>query len=158
MIRTDKEDAAEERQNFHGGSGHGTLFLGGIDIGSTTAKTVILNRDHRPIFTDYRRHDARIRRTIRDVFHNILRDLGDIRIKLNITGSAGMGISERLHVPFIQEVVASAEFAQRFYPDVRTLLDIGGEDSKLIRTKFRTRSLCRWPGCWNSRMRRAWPG
>ena len=110
----------------------GTLFLGGVDVGSTTAKTVILDPEGRPLFMDYRRHDARIRRTIREVFGNTLKALGDVRILLNITGSAGMGISERLHIPFIQEVVASAEVTQRFYPDVRTLLDIGGEDSKLI--------------------------
>ncbi len=146
MIRTDTEDAAGERQRFHGGSRHESALLGGIDIGSTTAKTVILDKDNRPVFTDYRRHDARIRHTMSEVFRDILRDLGDVRISLNITGSAGMGISERLHIPFIQEVVASAEFAQRFYPDVRTLLDIGGEDSKLIFFDGRGRSDIRMNG------------
>lgn len=123
-----------------------TLFSGGIDMGSTTAKTVILGKDHRPVFRDYRRHDARIRETISEVFHHILQDLGDIRITLSITGSAGMGISERLHIPFVQEVVASAEVAQKFHPDVRTLLDIGGEDSKLIFFDGRGRSDIRMNG------------
>ncbi len=123
-----------------------TVFSGGIDIGSTTAKTVILDGSGTPIFTDYRRHDARIRQSISEVFHNILRDLGDITITLNITGSAGMGLSERLHIPFIQEVIASSEVARRFHPDVRTLLDIGGEDSKLIFFDGRGRSDIRMNG------------
>ncbi|HEJ84101.1 MAG TPA: CoA activase, partial [Desulfobacteraceae bacterium] len=124
----------------------GTVFSGGIDMGSTTAKTVILDKDNRPIFRDYRRHDARIRETVSEVFHHILNELGDIRITLNITGSAGMGISERLHIPFVQEVVASAEVAQRFHPDVRTLVDIGGEDSKLVFFDGRGRSDIRMNG------------
>jgi len=118
----------------------------GIDIGSTTAKTVLLDSSDSPIFTDYRRHDAQIRQTIGNVFQDILNKLGDITITLNVTGSAGMGISERLNIPFIQEVVASAEVAQKFHPEVRTLLDIGGEDSKLIFFDGRGRSDIRMNG------------
>jgi predicted CoA-substrate-specific enzyme activase len=67
-----------------------------------------------------------------DVFQRILETLGNVTFDLRITGSAGMGMAERLGIPFLQEVVASAEVAHRLYPDARTLLDIGGEDSKLI--------------------------
>ena len=146
MSRPNVETAHAKDGDSSYGQIDGFLFSGGIDIGSTTAKTVILDKDNRPIFKDYRRHDARIRQTISEVFHHLLEELGDIRITLNITGSAGMGISERLHIPFIQEVVASAEVAQRFHPDVRTLLDIGGEDSKLIFFDGRGRSDIRMNG------------
>ena len=43
-----------------------------------------------------------------------------------------MGVSERHGIPFIQEMIASAEVVKRLYPQVRTLIDIGGEDAKLI--------------------------
>lgn len=121
-------------------------FRAGIDIGSTTAKTVILGANGSPAFTDYRRHDARVRQTMEDVFQHILQKFGDLTISLTITGSAGMGISERLKIPFIQEVVASAEITQANYPEVRTLLDIGGEDSKLIFFDGRGRSDIRMNG------------
>ncbi|MBN1850152.1 MAG: 2-hydroxyacyl-CoA dehydratase [Deltaproteobacteria bacterium] len=107
-------------------------FRAGIDIGSTTVKMVILDKDGTPLFTDYRRHDARIHSTLKLILGRVLNLLGDRRINLRVTGSAGMGLSERLNIPFIQEVVASAEVAQSIYPDVKTLVDIGGEDSKLI--------------------------
>jgi len=55
-----------------GGVRERTELKGGIDIGSTTAKTVILDRNNNPIFTDYRRHDARIHETISEVFKKIL--------------------------------------------------------------------------------------
>ncbi len=104
----------------------------GIDIGSTTVKMVILDKQNIPLFTNYRRHDAQIHRTMKDILLEILNALGDLCINLRITGSAGMGFSERTGIPFIQEVIASAEVTQNLYPDVKTLLDIGGEDSKLI--------------------------
>ena len=43
-----------------------------------------------------------------------------------------MGIAEKYQIPFIQEVVASAEVVHQRYPEVRTLIDIGGEDAKII--------------------------
>ena len=49
-----------------------------------------------------------------------------------ITGSAGLGVSEKAGIPFIQEVVAAAQVVRLLYPEVKTLIDIGGEDSKMI--------------------------
>jgi len=43
-----------------------------------------------------------------------------------------MGVSEFSGIPFIQEVVASADAVRKLYPETRVLVDIGGEDSKLI--------------------------
>ncbi|MCC6396040.1 MAG: CoA activase, partial [Bacteroidetes bacterium] len=53
-------------------------------------------------------------------------------ILVGITGSAGMGIAERCGIPFIQEAVSCAGVVRTLYPEVRTLLDVGGEDTKLI--------------------------
>ncbi len=43
-----------------------------------------------------------------------------------------MGLSETYNLPFIQEVIASAEVVHKQYPQVQTLIDIGGEDAKVI--------------------------
>ena len=53
-------------------------------------------------------------------------------LSIAITGSVGMGYAARLGVSFRQEVIAAAEVVKRMYPDVHTLVDIGGEDSKMI--------------------------
>ena len=112
------------------------IFRCGLDIGSTTAKLVILddqeNLDKALVFQRYQRHEARIRETLLSVLGEAHDAIGDCRLIVAITGSAGMGISERSEIPFVQEVVAAAELTQRYYPQVRTLVDIGGEDSKLI--------------------------
>lgn len=104
----------------------------GIDVGSTTAKVVILNQLAEVIFSEYRRHNAEPLVTLQTMLRGALQSLGDIKVDLLVTGSAGLGVSEKFNIPFIQEVVASAEVVKQLYPEVKTLIDIGGEDSKMI--------------------------
>ena len=104
----------------------------GIDIGSTTAKVVILDQQGQIVFSAYRRHHAETLGTLQSILDEAVEKLGDVGFDLLITGSAGLGIGEKFGLPFIQEVVASAEVVKRFYPKVKTLIDIGGEDAKMI--------------------------
>ena len=104
----------------------------GIDIGSTTAKVVFLASDDRTVFTAYRRHNAEPSLTLKAILSEALEKVGEAQIELLVTGSAGMGLAEMVELPFIQEVVASAEVIHQRHPDVRTLIDIGGEDAKII--------------------------
>lgn len=108
------------------------VYQMGIDIGSMTAKVVVLDDGRNLRFSAYRRHKTETLFTLRTILQDALRELGDVSINLFITGSAGMGISEKYALPFIQEVVASAEVVKQFYPEVKTLIDIGGEDAKMI--------------------------
>lgn len=107
-------------------------YLVGLDIGSTTAKICVLNNSRDLCFSDYRRHNTEIIKVVRDIFLSVYSSLGDCDLEIAIAGTAGMGISERLGIPFVQEVVASCETIREFYPEVKSLIDIGGEDSKLI--------------------------
>ena len=104
----------------------------GIDIGSTTAKVVVLNSNVDVLFSAYRRHHADTLATLSSILEEAVQSLGDVDVDLLVTGSAGLGISEKFGLPFIQEVVASAEVVSQLYPDVKTLIDIGGEDAKMI--------------------------
>jgi len=104
----------------------------GIDIGSTTAKAVIFGKNDTLLYSDYRRHHAEINDTMLSISKKAFQKLGQIPLSVVITGSAGMGLAERFEIPFVQEVIASAEAAQVYYSNVRTLIDIGGEDSKII--------------------------
>ncbi|MFA6570945.1 MAG: acyl-CoA dehydratase activase-related protein, partial [Bacteroidota bacterium] len=104
----------------------------GIDIGSTTTKVVALDYSDNHIFSRYRRHHGKIIQTLIDIISEAKEEIGESTLDLAITGSSGMGISEKLGLPFVQELVASAEYTSRFHPEARTLIDIGGEDSKII--------------------------
>src|SRR3990172_8119287 len=48
------------------------------------------------------------------------------------TGSAGRAICELLGVPFVNEVICQAIAIRHLCPTVRTLIEMGGQDSKLI--------------------------
>lgn len=104
----------------------------GLDVGSTTAKLFITDNAGNPLFSLYRRHGADIANTLAQMFTQAHATLGDRPLELCVTGSAGMGIAERSGVPFVQEVIAAGEVTRRYFPQVRVLIDIGGEDSKMI--------------------------
>lgn len=109
-----------------------TFFYAGIDIGSTTVKVAIINEEGELVFSRYCRHQGKTMETTRSIFQKAFRELGDVELDLALTGSAGMGVAEAFKVPFVQEVVASAHYIGRYFPTVKTFIEIGGEDSKII--------------------------
>ena len=107
-------------------------YLTGIDIGSTTVKLVICNSSADAVFSRYRRHHSRTRETLRTMLQEALSALGDVNVAAAFTGSAGMGLAETYGFPFIQEMVASSQLIRHRWPEVKTFIEIGGEDSKVI--------------------------
>lgn len=104
----------------------------GIDVGSTTSKVVLAGQDGRVLFSDYARHHTRTRETLLGQLERIEADYGDRPLRAAFTGSAGMGLAENAGVPFVQEIIAAAALATARYPGLGSMVDIGGEDSKLI--------------------------
>ncbi|MDR0902759.1 MAG: hypothetical protein LBM92_08325, partial [Opitutaceae bacterium] len=108
-------------------------FQAGLDVGSTTLKLVIVGPDGGIVFTEYRRHHTDISAGLRAAFTSAREVVGaGARIALAVTGSAGMGLAEAHGIPFLQEVIAAAEVVTQRNPGIRTLVDIGGEDAKMI--------------------------
>lgn len=108
------------------------IFNVGLDAGSTTLKLVFVDGNGEVIYSEYRRHHADIFGALKIVFEKALAELGDGEVRLAVTGSAGMGVSERGNLPFVQEVVAAADLVRAKYPETKTFIDIGGEDAKMI--------------------------
>lgn len=108
----------------------------GVDIGSTTVKMVLVDRESGKVVMDaYRRHQARVLECLDEFVSEIgdaLPSGADTVLSVCLTGSIGMGVAGRLSLPFVQEVVAAAGFMKSRYPDVPTLMDIGGEDAKVV--------------------------
>ena len=104
----------------------------GLDIGSTTLKAVLLDGEDRLCFSAYRRHNARIAETLAEVFREASARIGDESFALKITGSVGLGLTERTQVGFVQEVVAATAYVRRYHPQAATFVDIGGEDAKVV--------------------------
>ncbi|MDR0535761.1 MAG: acyl-CoA dehydratase activase-related protein [Puniceicoccales bacterium] len=111
----------------------------GLDAGSTTLKLVILDpATRKPLVGDYCRHRADIPGTLASMLAAAAERLSGIfpggppMLSLVVTGSAGMGLAEAAGLPFIQESIAAAAMARHYHPGARTLVDIGGEDAKMI--------------------------
>jgi predicted CoA-substrate-specific enzyme activase len=107
-------------------------YRAGIDVGSTTAKLILIDENGNTLFSAYSRHHAEPIFTMKSILQDAIKTIGNAQINVLVTGSAGMGIAEKYKLPFIQEVVASAEVIHQRYPQVSTLIDIGGEDAKMI--------------------------
>lgn len=109
-----------------------TSFRIGVDIGSTTAKLALIDSMGRIKHADYCRHKGDIIGTLLSMLDSLQKIVGNIDLTPAFTGSAGMGLAERTGTFFVQEVVAASKAVQAQYPDCKMLIDIGGEDSKMI--------------------------
>lgn len=104
----------------------------GIDIGSTTAKMVVLDAEGKTLFCAYERHNAKARETLKGFLEQLHERIGNERTTVCITGSVGMGLAEQCGLSFTQEVVAATKAVQKLYSGVRSMIDIGGEDAKVV--------------------------
>lgn len=68
----------------------------GIDIGSTTTKTVVINSaDNSIIYSDYQRHHANQAESVKKALEKLYRRFGNISTKICLTGSGAKHISIR---------------------------------------------------------------
>ena len=111
------------------------LFHIGIDIGSTTIKTVVLNSKENIIYSRYERHYADIKKKLKEILQGAYNLLKNSQLTVTITGSAGMGIANTLDIPFTQEVVASSKAIKTYYPQTDVVIELGGEDAKITYLK-----------------------
>lgn len=104
----------------------------GIDIGSTTVKTVITDSDGNIIYSKYQRHLSRVKETVTDQLKIICADFPEDVFTVCITGSAGLGLANSAEIPFVQEVHSAFLAVKKKFPDVDSVIELGGEDAKII--------------------------
>ena len=103
----------------------------GIDVGSTTVKTVILDGDEIRS-CKYERHFSKVKETVANQLKEIGEKYPDDKFKIMITGSAGLGIANMSGIDFTQEVYAAFVAVNKTYPDADVVVELGGEDAKII--------------------------
>ncbi len=107
----------------------------GIDIGSTTIKCVVLDGDKQVIHKDYSRHFSEISSALKNTLATLKNIFGETKFKIALAGSAGMGIAKKISLPFVQEVIACQNAVEEFIPKTDTVVELGGEDAKIIYLK-----------------------
>jgi predicted CoA-substrate-specific enzyme activase len=103
----------------------------GIDVGSTTVKTVILKNDE-IIYTKYERHYSKVRETVAEQLRIINEKYKGCSFRTAITGSAGLGIAQASGIEFVQEVYSAFVAVNKSYPETDVVVELGGEDAKII--------------------------
>ena len=111
------------------------LFLG-IDVGSISVKGTVLNGAGTIIEATYKRHFGQPIESVVSYVRDIQKKYptGDFA-GVAITGTAGNIIAEVLGAYFCNEIIAVSRGVGTLYPELRTIIEIGGEDSKLIKLK-----------------------
>ena len=107
----------------------------GIDIGSISTKGVIIDDENNIISSSYIWTEGNPKVAVQSLINNLKKELpsGYIVKGIGTTGSARKLIGMMLDANIVKnEITAHAIGTLSKYPDVRTILEIGGQDSKII--------------------------
>ncbi|MEE9605359.1 MAG: acyl-CoA dehydratase activase [Candidatus Scalindua sp.] len=122
MIRKIEKESQKEQKKYVG-----------LDIGSVSIKAAVMNGNKEVLEDHYVRSHGQPIETVmivlKDIFNRI--PINDVE-GVAVTGSGGKLLAEIIDINFINEVVAQSTATSIFHPEVRTIIEIGGEDSKLI--------------------------
>jgi predicted CoA-substrate-specific enzyme activase len=108
-------------------------FSLGLDIGSISVNTVLIDADRNVVEDHYTLCHGRPFHAL----HLILTDLlqryhAEAFTSVAITGTGGKLASELIGGHFVNEIVAQSSSVAFLYPEAKTVIEMGGEDSKLI--------------------------
>jgi len=110
------------------------ILTAGIDVGSTYAKAVILGDGREILGRAMARTGFRLPEVSRRVYEEALAEAGLSEDEISYVIATGFG---RHQVPFrdvqVTDLTAAARAAAFFFPDTRTVLDIGGQTMKASR-------------------------
>lgn len=111
-------------------------FLIGLDVGSTTVKAVVVNQEDRQIiWSDYQRHKTKQVEKSFELFQAIQEKFSEYSpsdFRVFVTGSGAKPLVEPLGALFVQEVNAVTLAVESLYPDVGSVIELGGQDAKII--------------------------
>jgi activator of 2-hydroxyglutaryl-CoA dehydratase/predicted nucleotide-binding protein (sugar kinase/HSP70/actin superfamily) len=108
----------------------------GIDVGSTTVKAVAVDSGTRAIlWSDYQRHETRQAEKLMELLISIGNAFPEVpleHIQTFITGSGAGPLREPLGAKFVQEVNAVTMAVDQLHPDVGSVIELGGQDAKIV--------------------------
>jgi predicted CoA-substrate-specific enzyme activase len=103
---------------------------GGLDVGSVSVKLVVLDADGAPLVQRYERHKGEPEAVALRLLADALNAHGGFA--LTMTGSGARRLADEAKAEHISELAAHAAGVLAAVPDTATIIEIGGEDSKLI--------------------------
>ena len=108
------------------------MYKIGIDVGSTTLKCAVLDKDSHIVYESYERHFSKITEMTSKLLEELGHRFNGEKCTLTISGSAGMGLADACGIPFVQEVYATRTAVKTFAPETDVVIELGGEDAKIL--------------------------
>ncbi|MDE3156927.1 MAG: CoA activase, partial [Acidobacteriota bacterium] len=112
-----------------------TPHLIGLDVGSTTVKAVAIDpATGAAVWSGYERHETRQLEKALEFLQRLEADLHVDRepCRIFVTGSGGQALAPLVGGAFVQEVTALSVAVERLHPDVHAVIELGGQDAKII--------------------------
>ncbi len=127
----------------------------GLDAGSVSVKLVVLDEKGNKLYSHYERHKGHPISAAYELLKELVKpetkgvDKPQNRtasqptdnFSLSITGSAGRMIASVFGIDPVNEIVAHAYSTYKLFPHIKTIIEMGGEDSKLILLSENGRSI-----------------
>ena len=108
------------------------IFIG-LDIGSVSLNTVIIDENNDILEEYYDYVHGKPFNVLKDRLDSLFEKYCSRNIKgIAVTGTGGKLATDLIGGIFVNEIIAQATSAGVLYPQARTVIEIGGEDSKLI--------------------------
>ena len=107
----------------------------GVDVGSVSTNVVVIDEEQNLIASRYLRTSGKPIQTVQEGINSIGQEIGE---EIEIRGAGTTGSARYLSGLIIgadvvkNEITAHAVAASNLVPDVRTIIEIGGQDSKII--------------------------
>jgi predicted CoA-substrate-specific enzyme activase len=123
--------------------GHVVEGFIGLDGGSTSTKAVLLDKDRRVLVKTYQLSKGNPIEDTKEVFAKLAAQVEDQGATLKVMGVGTTGYAKDILKDVLAadvalvETVAHTESALQFYRDVDVIVDVGGQDIKLIILKNR---------------------
>ena len=117
---------------------NGVKYYLGIDVGSLTCKFVLINEQNEIIYSRYFRTEGDPIKAIQAGMRELRRAIKNYNPPVEIAGVGTTGSARNLAgvvagADLIKnEITAHAKGVTHFFPDTRTVIEIGGQDSKII--------------------------
>lgn len=109
----------------------------GIDVGSTTVKVVALDRSRRLLGWRYVRSCGRPRGALLQTLAEIGKEVDPLGVRMiGLSGSGGGPIADVIGGVHVNELVAQTRAVGEFHPEAQTIIEIGGQDSKLLSLRW----------------------
>src|SRR4029077_3158675 len=111
----------------------------GMDVGSTTVKAVVIDPTTKGIlWSDYQRHNTKQPEYVLSMLQTILGAFPDhppSGWRMFMTGSGAAPLCAPTGGKFVQEVNAVTLAVEHLHPDVGSVIELGGQDAKIIMFK-----------------------